>query len=268
MIKTIAKLTRRFHPKGTERILRLFYDPDKRQNDFIETVIPYDKDLKIHINTGSFLDWEIFFKNYYELPIIKLIKKYLPKGGVFVDVGANIGCHSLIASKIAKKVIALEPVKIVAERLKSNCELNNLGNVSILQLAASDEEGIVSFYKTKDKSSDAGMGTLCQHARPEKDTEEIKVESKTLDNILREEKVDFIKIDADGYDGKVILGAIKTIEKYHPVIVFEYCKDFWDSSGIYLNAIEDLLISKGYVLTRLGKIRDYFNELCLYKPKK
>lgn len=51
IIQLIAKLTRKFHPRGTERFLRLFHNPDKVKG--FETIISYNGNLKIHINTSS-----------------------------------------------------------------------------------------------------------------------------------------------------------------------------------------------------------------------
>ena len=258
-METIAKFTRLFHPRGTERLLRLFYSPDKRQNDYLETIIPYDKDLEICIDTRSFIEWQIFFKGYYELPTINLIKKYLPKGGVFIDVGANIGNVSLIAAKIASKVIAIEPVQKFIDRIKRNFAINKMNNVSILPFAASDKAGIVSFYAIKEGIANGMRGSFYQdHAKNE--TEEIQVEAKTLDEMLKDEtRIDFIKIDTEGNDGRVILGSLKIIEKHHPIIIFEYVEESWKSSGIEFPLIEDKLNSLGYKLKRI----DDSNILCL-----
>ena len=114
IIEIIATLTRilPFFP-GEERVLRLIYNPDKRQNDYLQAIISYGGDLKIAVDTRSFIEWQIFFKGYYEKHVVNLIKNKLPRGGVFIDVGANVGCHSLIASRIASKVIAIEPANMV-----------------------------------------------------------------------------------------------------------------------------------------------------------
>src|SRR3989344_1803584 len=152
---SLASLTRKWLPDGLRRLPRLIYHPDNRQNDFFETIVPYDKDLKIHINTSSPIEWQIFFNKYYELPIVNLIKKYLPKGGTFVDVGAHVGVHSLIASKIAGKVIAIEPVKSFSDRFQKNCELNNITNISILPLVMSDKKEVISFYVPKEGVNNA-----------------------------------------------------------------------------------------------------------------
>lgn len=231
LIIKIAKLTRMFHPKGTQRIISFFYSPDKRQNDFLETIIPYDKTLKIHINTGSPIEWMIFFKGYYDLKVINLIKKYLPKGGVFVDVGAHIGTHSLVASKIADKVIAIEPDEKLCERMRKNCELNKINNISIAPIRISD----------KDEGN-----------------------AKTLDEVLKdEERVDLIQIDTIGYDGKVVLSSSQTILIHHPIIIFEYSKTSWPAEI----KLEDILefLEPYYNFSRTSRNENGFNVLCLPK---
>lgn len=219
MIEAIAKITRRFHPKGTERLLRLFYSPDKRQNDFLETIIPYDKDLKIHIDTRALIEWQIFFKGYYEKHITDLIKRKLPKNGVFVDVGANIGCHTLIISKIAKKVIAIEPVEMIRNRLLANLKLNDINNVIIEPTFISDYIGMTSFFLPKENISGQELGSFSKN---ENSGEEIKVPVITLDELLKnEERIDFIKIDVEGHSKQVISGAKEIIKKFNPFIIYE-----------------------------------------------
>ena len=118
MIKILAWLTRKFHPRGTERLLRLVYHPDKVR--CFNAIIPYDGDLRIHINTASFIEWKLYFYGYHDPELVGLIKQHF-KSGVFVDVGANIGVITLIAAKAAREVIAIEPIPGIARRLRQNC---------------------------------------------------------------------------------------------------------------------------------------------------
>ena len=271
----IASISRKWYPqittllsiRLTEKLLRVVIHPalGKKPEDFIETIIPYDGDLKIQINTGSFLEWQLFFHGYYEPEIINYIKKYLPKGGTFVDVGANVGMHSLIASKTVGangNVIALEPVGTHMERLMRNFELNGLNNAVFLQLAASDVGGKALFYLPK--SEDKGIGSLYKDTKNflEGDIEESLVKTKTLDEILKDKtRVDFIKIDTEGNDGKVLMGALKTIEKFQPVIIFEYTDINFTAPKVTMEMVKQGL--KGYSFTRIGARTDNCNYLCL-----
>ena len=81
----IASISRKWYPqittllsiRLTEKLLRVVIHPalGKKPEDFIETIIPYDGDLKIQINTGSFLEWQLFFHGYYEPEIINYVSK-------------------------------------------------------------------------------------------------------------------------------------------------------------------------------------------------
>ncbi len=260
MFKVLAKITRIFHPRGIERFLRLVHDPDKRQNGSIKTVIPYDDGLKINIDTSSFVEWVVFFKGHYEPEIAALIKKYLPRGGVFVDVGANVGVHTLVAAKIAEKVIAAEPFEPIRERLIANIKLNRLENVSVVPLVVSDKEGEVSFYEPEDKSQQGKASLYEKHAGGK----EVRLESSTLDRILDgEERVDFIKIDTEGNDGKVIRGGLNSIKKFRPVIVFEMEEASWKMSGVDISTIRTALEDSGYSVSAAHGNERFSTILCV-----
>ena len=202
------------------RLLRLLYNPDKRQNDYIETIISYDKDLKIHINTKSFIEWTILFWGYFEKHVADFIKRNLPKGGIFVDVGANIGNNSLIASKIASKVITIEPHPKILERLKQNIDLNNLKNVIVCDYAISNFIGEAEFFIPDENFSHQGVASLS--LRENIPTKKIKVRVTTLDELLKnEERIDLIKIDVEGRSKEVIQGAKNIIKKFKPIIIYE-----------------------------------------------
>ena len=232
-------------------------DPDTTKG--FETVISdYDGDLKIQINPKYFTEWFVFFKHYYEADIVKLVKKHLPKDGVFVDVGADIGALSLIAAKIARRVVAIEPCPFAADRLRKNFNMNDLYAVhEVHECCASDKEGpSVSFYLPAGGNRHSGMGSLYQeHAQGE----EIKVPVKMLDSILGGRKIDFIKIDTEGHDQFALMGARKTIEKYRPVIIYENTP--FESTSLERNTsvAASMLQSLGYTITRI----DVSNVLCL-----
>ena len=138
---------------------------------------------------------------------------------MFVDVGANIGCHSLIASKIASKVIAIEPIESLRNRLSANIRLNNINNIIIKPVAVSDYIGTVSFFLPKDDAANQGIGSL---SRKEYTGKEIKVPVTTLDELLKnEERIDFIKIDVEGHSKEVIFGAKEIIKKFKPLVIYE-----------------------------------------------
>lgn len=252
ILKFIAKITRKFHPPGTERLIRLLCNPDAEKG--FETVIPYDKGLKIRINSSFFVEWFIFFKGHYELKIIRLIKKFMPENGIFVNVGANIGDMALIGAKIGF-VIAIEPVPFLANRLYENFKLNSMENWEIHRCAASDKNGQTAFF-TAGEGMNFGMGSLYKsHAKGQP----ITVETKTLDAILGGRKTDIIVIDTEGHDRNVIFGARETISRSKPVIIYEDTEETDSLTDISKKDTEDFLGSLGYSFFRI----DSTNTLCL-----
>lgn len=232
-LEYLAYLTRIFHPRGTSRLLRLCHNPNK-QEKAIHTILTYDKDVKIQIDTSSYLEWNLFFLGY-ESNIRNIINDRLKNGGVFIDVGANVGIHTLVASKKAKEVIAIEPIPETAKRLAENCIINNIKNVKILQCSVSNRNGQATIYK-----GGFGQNGASSFYPDENTTEGIKCEVLTLDSMIKEKKVDFIKIDAEGEDGRVLLGAKAIINRDLPIIIFEYSKK-WEKSGVSFSEIKDLL---------------------------
>jgi len=232
LAKLIAPLTRIFHPRGTQRALRIFFNPRKLK---IKGVMKYDKNLRINFNTSSYVEWELFFRGYYEKNVIDAIKKILRPGFVAIDAGANIGTHTLIIGKLvgdSGKVFAFDPHPESTEKLKENISLNNLLNIKVLQLALSNKKGTMTLFSYDDEMSDHGTASLYVLPRLQKNGVEVPV--STIDKVIEEEnlnRLDFIKIDTRGSDFPIILGARESIKNFSPFIIFEYNKENWGHSG-------------------------------------
>ena len=150
----------------------------------------------------------------------ELIKKIVKSGDIVVDVGANIGIHTLILAKCVGKnghVYAFEPSPNNVKLIKGSVDLNNFKNVSVIDRAVSDKPGKNIFYFSDGISahslSDFGYG---------KGSIEIDVE--TLDNFFKNtnSKIDFLKIDAEGYDFKVIKGMKNILKNPDVKILIEF----------------------------------------------
>lgn len=232
LAKLIAPLTRIFHPRGTQRILRIFFSPRKLK---IKGVMNYDHNLRINFDTSSYVERELFFRGYYEKNVINAIKKFLKPGFTAIDAGANIGTHALIMAKAvgnSGKILAFEPHPESAERLKANINLNNFSNIEVLESALSDKSGKMTLFSYEDGLSDHGTASLYDLPRLQKKGTEIPV--STIDVVTEEEnleRLDFIKIDTRGSDFPIILGARESIKKFSPLIIFEYNRENWSHSN-------------------------------------
>ena len=151
---------------------------------------------------------------------------------IAVDIGANIGKHSVNMAKTCDKVIAIEPDKDSYELLKENIALNGLGGKIIsINKACGETPGIVSFFRDATYPTSNSITVK----KNEQMTEE-KVECDTVDRLCEGLHVDLIKVDVEGGELDVLKGAEKIIDKHKPKIIFEA----WDDAAaeeikIYLN---------------------------------
>lgn len=163
---------------------------------------------------------EIFVKDQY------CAQEFLKPDSVILDCGANIGIFSLYASFLSPKgrIYSFEPTKATFGILKKNIISNNLqNNIFVLNTALGDKKG-----KTKLIVSDNNMGggnmildsDFLKGKESNYDKTEF-IEMTTIDDFIKEnniQKVDFIKIDTEGYEKQILKGGQKTIKKFHPVI--------------------------------------------------
>ncbi len=171
---------------------------------------------------------------YYEDQLLFRIK-HVFGGGVALDIGANIGNHSIYFLKECnvKKVIAFEPVKQTFNILKRNIEINELQDNVILYNYGLGEMHSKARIVNYDLCNIGG--TMLQN------DENGGIEIFSLDELELDEDIQFIKIDVEGFEEKVIRGALRTIEKNKPVMLIEA----WDRSDTIYNIIK-LLVPYGY----------------------
>lgn len=147
------------------------------------------------------------------------MKSYIPLGGVCVDVGANIGTHTLFFCNAVGPegcVVAFEPQHIIFQLLCANVALNNHLNVRTHNLAVSDSSGLA-----KMRASDYTRAENFGSNRLIEDGSGSDVQTKALDDCYFE-RLDLVKIDVEGWEPQVILGAVQTIRRHQPYIYAEY----------------------------------------------
>jgi hypothetical protein len=122
--RTVATLTRRIHPPGTERVVRIIHPPGGRS--VVETRVRSKDGLWFHVRSESFIEWRLLFFGTYEPGISHVIRTVLKSGDDAIDVGANIGTHALLmAQQVGSgRVIACEPDDVLFQKMASNARLN------------------------------------------------------------------------------------------------------------------------------------------------
>jgi FkbM family methyltransferase len=188
---------------------------------------PPDGEYRVGAGATMFLrgdDWldRAIYYDAFEYQVGRLLWARLRPGGVFVDVGANIGFYTLTASRLVGpqgRVIAFEPNPAVHARLKENLARNRATNVTAHACALSDEAGVVEIHTpTSETHGHASMRNLGWEA-----ASVARVPARRLDEVLAEvERVDVLKADVEGAELLVFRGAPRTIRRFRPLMVVEY----------------------------------------------
>lgn len=143
------------------------------------------------------------------------VLRSLRKGDVFIDVGASIGYYTVLGAKIVGhtgRVLSIEPVPETVKILKRNLALNRIDNVEVFPFAVSNKKGPVVLHVPRDCYGQASQlgnsGDL------------VRAEAVCLDDVSRSiTQIRTIKIDVEGAEYEVLLGAKETLRKTDTVIV-------------------------------------------------
>ena len=157
----------------------------------------------------------------YDSQTKRIMQIVLEHNSTFIDVGSHKGEVLSKALKIAPKGkhYAFEPIPQIHKKLDKRygqyCDVKNIG--------LSDHFGETSFNHVVSNPAYSGIK---QRTYPKKEKiEEITIQVDTLDNqLFDQERIDMIKIDVEGGELDVLKGAVKILNKFHPVIVFEHGK--------------------------------------------
>jgi FkbM family methyltransferase len=156
----------------------------------------------------------------YEPHLVSFFKERIKPGMVVIDVGANMGFHTMLAARLvgeSGKVISFEPNSENCRLLLLSLSENQFRQVELYPVAASNRQGHALF--TTHVGSNGGLLPSTEEVlhRPSC----VVVPTFRLDDLVKE-RVDFMKLDTEGAEGLVIGGAKTLIEKYRPTIVCEF----------------------------------------------
>ena len=152
------------------------------------------------------------------------LRAILSAGAAFYDVGANVGFFTMIAARLlgpAGRIFCFEPLPENYRQIRHNAMLNSFTNVEIIETALGSFDGEASFWT----SAEPTWGKLVSTGKvPDKMTGEIKVPVRRLDGIVTASGLpppDAIKIDVEGAEVDVLLGAAETLRHYRPRLLIE-----------------------------------------------
>lgn len=244
----IIKLMRWFQEKQDKKIRKrkgkvwdsLFQD----ENSFVHNLTTK---LKINLHRDSVLSKFIY--DGFEEEELSFVKQILTDGDIFIDIGANVGLFSLIASDCigaTGSIISFEPSPITFNRLQENISLNAIENSDLRNIGLSNQSGELSFYV-----SDNGYDAWDSFA-PSQDNKlqkTIAVAVSSLDKELEQvdkSRIKLVKIDVEGWEKYVLIGGENLFTHYAPIVMVEFTEENTFNAGYAIHEIYDLMVAYGY----------------------
>ena len=230
------------------KILRkLFFISNGRTIRINERKISIPEKFIAHFNVNR--------NNPMEPELYAVLCRLIKKDNVFIDIGANIGIFSLMASDVAGpngSVVVVEPNPVtfgfLAEIIAHN---KTFDNIIMLQLAISDSLGLLPLQLNGDDSILMERASLIHR---EAGARIVNVFTNRLDNILPANvKPDIMKIDVEGAELEVLDGSRGTIEAAKPMVCIEVHGLYFDHPEKHVEAVFSFFESVGYQGVNVSK---------------
>ena len=213
--------------------------------------------LNWHLDLNEGIDFSIYSIGTFEPATIRHYARNIRPGSVVIDIGANIGAHTLPLADIvgsSGRVLAIEATEYAYAKLQRNLQLNpglasrvRTFHTLLIEVASSalQPTEITSSWplvgSTNDKVLEGGATKAVGGAR-----------HQTLDDLVEEAQLsalDWLKIDVDGNETTVLKGGMQTLRKFKPKIMIEFAP-YCHAAGSF-EALIQLLVSTGYHFSRI-----------------
>jgi FkbM family methyltransferase len=199
--------------------------------------------IKMRLNPSEWVQREIVKHGCYDGINIGKLLEFLPEGGVFFDIGSNIGAFSFNACRKASIVYAFDATEETYNRFQKMIDENEIQNISLFLNAVHSVDGETVKIYTRDAAnlganSMFGTGSVAN-----------TVQTITLDSFAKQQnlqRLDVIKIDIEGNELNAFKGATEVLARFRPVIFCEVNRDAENNLALY-----DFIVAQGYSAHRL-----------------
>lgn len=241
------------YKRGKKKTDKLFADLERNKNIFapcnpsVHSIfyLPLvDKDRGVNSDA---IQYSIFMlDNYYEFDELDYIRKkgLLKDDSTILDIGANIGNHTLFFANecSAKHIYAFEPTMQTFSYLKKNVEINKIEDkVTLYNYGVGENAGMSKI----EKFSEENIGGTTLQLNDNGNIPIIAIDELNIDS-----KIDFVKIDTEGFEIEVIKGMMKLVSRDLPYIWVEASKD-------HLQVLLELLLPLNYQIVENLGTNDY-----------
>lgn len=207
---------------------------------------------------SHFLSVAVIRRGEWEPVTTRLLESLLEGSSTMVDVGANIGWHTLVAARVARRVWAFEPEPSNVALLRRNVELNRLGNVTVVPKAVADHAGTIDLWLSETSAGHHSTSHVVGRRK-------LQVPSTTLDTEFPVETIDVLKIDTEGAEPQVLAGAEALIASRRiKNIVLEWKPEAWVPRDVLSERFDAYTVDDQRPFTFRGRPRE---ENIYLRPK-
>lgn len=217
------------------------------------------------LDLRQLIDDKIYYDGCFEGYAVDVFSQVVKAGMTVLDIGANIGAHTFNLAQLVGedgKVYAFEPTAWAFQRLVTNIELNTeFNNINAMNIALGDENQKRQEYDFRAQWRQDGKWVM---------NEAGVTDFSTLDQFCRSNgvgKVDFIKLDVDGYETKILMGAVEVLSRDNPILIVEMSDFYQKLVNNSLDELVSILDELGYRyyreidLGRIPDVRSYVGKL-------
>lgn len=229
------------------------------------------------LNPADFVHQDVFWHGTKDFWDVWHLKRLLAADSLVVDIGSNFGYYAIHLARTLgneSRALAFEPMPHIYARLSRNIALNNLAEqVTALQVGLSDAAGEAKMAARQGNSGSAQIGADAA------DLTTVRIE--TLDGLwpglAGARAADFIKIDVEGHEPRVLAGARGVLEQHQPIVLLEVDPPRLEEAGSSPAALAAFFGALGYRhfvsnRSRLDKVAldrapELVNVLCLHRER-
>jgi FkbM family methyltransferase len=184
---------------------------------------------------------------HYEEDVKAEILEHLQMGGVFFDVGANIGLISLFISRFRKdvQIFAFEPSQVTSMALESSVLKNGINNLHVVKKGVSDssQDNVTFFIDSKSSGGNSLLKSAISHEVNQSDS----ISLVSLDDFIATSKKipSVVKVDVQDAEAMVIAGAKNLIKTHAPTFIIETNNElFLKNPKVFLESFENYFVKK------------------------
>jgi len=241
-------------PRGLSRLLL------KRLARRTGADYPFSRDffgLIYHGNLNNNVDYAVYYHGAFEKHLVFFMRDAMQlrapdNKGCFVDIGANVGHHSLFMSTVAEEIHSFEPYPPVRQLFEKRIADNAVSNIQVHPVGLSDRNTELPFYAPSGSNAGVGSFDASSLSKGNLPAGELKlVRGDDYIKTLALQRLDIIKMDVEGFEKPALAGLRDTLAHFRPLLIVEITY----GQALSFNTVEEIYdhLPPGYTLYTFDK---------------